>query len=272
MGLETFIGTYIDGLNASNPVNSVDYVSQGDDHIRGIKLVLQNTFPNITGEVSATQTELDYTAVGTLGTAEASKAVTTDSSVMVKSLLLDEATCKFADAADVTKAVRFELTGMTTGVTSILSMSHASAKTITIPDATDTLVMLDEAQTLTQKTLTSPVVSGLQVTTEAYFDAEVDNGDSGTADTIDWTAGNKQKSTMTADCTYTFSPEPTGPTTLTLKLVQGGVGSWNPTWPVDVKWAGGAEPAWSTAASSVDIVTFYYDGADFYGAGTLNFS
>ena len=40
MGLETFIGTYIDGLNTANPVNASDTVDEGDDHIRGIKLVL----------------------------------------------------------------------------------------------------------------------------------------------------------------------------------------------------------------------------------------
>lgn len=45
MGLES--GTYIDDLSVSNPTTS-DGVSQGDDHLRLIKTVLKNTFPNAT--------------------------------------------------------------------------------------------------------------------------------------------------------------------------------------------------------------------------------
>ncbi|MCS5550600.1 MAG: hypothetical protein NZ811_03675 [Gammaproteobacteria bacterium] len=60
MALENLTGTdkFIDDLTATNPVIADD-VSEGDDHIRGIKNVLKNTFPNVTGAVSATQTELN---------------------------------------------------------------------------------------------------------------------------------------------------------------------------------------------------------------------
>lgn len=58
MGLETFTGVYINGLNTSNPTGS-DGKDEGDNHLRGIKLVLQNTFPQITGAVTATQAELN---------------------------------------------------------------------------------------------------------------------------------------------------------------------------------------------------------------------
>lgn len=44
MGLET--GTFIDDLVSTNPVGSSDPKSQGDDHLRLIKSILQNTFPN----------------------------------------------------------------------------------------------------------------------------------------------------------------------------------------------------------------------------------
>lgn len=57
MGLET--ATYISGLNASNPVSS-DQGLQGDDHIRLIKSTLLATFPNVTGAVTPTHTELNY--------------------------------------------------------------------------------------------------------------------------------------------------------------------------------------------------------------------
>lgn len=56
MALET--ATYINGLNSSNPL-STDVVSQADDHLRLIKQVLLNTFPNVTGPVTATQSQLN---------------------------------------------------------------------------------------------------------------------------------------------------------------------------------------------------------------------
>ena len=60
MALEDLTGTkYIDDLNASNPAAG-DNVSEGDDHIRGIKNVLKVTLPNVTGAVTPTHTELNY--------------------------------------------------------------------------------------------------------------------------------------------------------------------------------------------------------------------
>ena len=88
MGLET--GTYIDSLNSSNP-GATDSVAQGDDHIRLLKSTIKSTFPNITGAMTATHTELNlldgctanttelnYVDIAVLGTAEASKALTVD--------------------------------------------------------------------------------------------------------------------------------------------------------------------------------------------------
>jgi hypothetical protein len=105
----------------------------------------------------------------------------------------------------------------------------------------------------------------------ATFIAEVDNGNSGTADTIDWGAGQKQKSTLTGAVTYTFTA-PQGPCNLVLKLVQGGTGSYNPAWPAAVKWPTGGEPAWSTAVGAIDIVSFYYDGTSYFGQAAIGYT
>lgn len=59
MSLET--ATYIDTLVPTNPLSS-DPRSEGDDHIRLLKATLQATFPNITGAVTPTQTELNHVA------------------------------------------------------------------------------------------------------------------------------------------------------------------------------------------------------------------
>jgi len=68
MGLES--ATYIDGLNASNPVHATDPVSQGDDHLRLIKSTLLNTFPQLDAAVDLTPTELNYLdgVTGIIGT------------------------------------------------------------------------------------------------------------------------------------------------------------------------------------------------------------
>lgn len=57
MTVET--ATYISDLNASYP-GSGDQKSEGDDHIKLTKSVLRNSFPNISGAVTATHTQLSY--------------------------------------------------------------------------------------------------------------------------------------------------------------------------------------------------------------------
>lgn len=51
--------TYLSDLSTSNPAAS-DQKAEGDDHIRLLKTVLKTTFPNITGAVTPTQTQLNY--------------------------------------------------------------------------------------------------------------------------------------------------------------------------------------------------------------------
>ena len=67
MGLET--ATYISDLNTANPVGASDNASTLDDHIRLIKSTVKTTFPNVTGAVTATHTELNY-AVGLTSAAQ----------------------------------------------------------------------------------------------------------------------------------------------------------------------------------------------------------
>lgn len=62
MALEDLTGSKtIESLNRNNPVG-IDAKQFGDDHIRGFKNVLLNTFKNITGVVNATHTELSHSA------------------------------------------------------------------------------------------------------------------------------------------------------------------------------------------------------------------
>lgn len=56
MALET--ASYIAQLNSANPT-STDTVSQADDHLRLIKTVLKNTFPNLDQPVTATPAQIN---------------------------------------------------------------------------------------------------------------------------------------------------------------------------------------------------------------------
>ena len=99
---------------------------------------------------------------------------------------------------------------------------------------------------------------------------EYDAGNSGTSKTIDWANGQNQKLTLTGSPTLTFS-NPVAGMTAKLRLVMGGSGSYAVTWPT-VKWVGGTPPAFSTAVSSIDIVSLYYDGSAYYCAAGTGFA
>lgn len=66
------------------------------------------------------------------------------------SLTVKDTLFTLQDDGDVTKQTKFQLSGITTGTT----------RTLTIPNVSDTLVGLTATQTLTNKTLASPVITG----------------------------------------------------------------------------------------------------------------
>lgn len=79
MGLETGV-SFITDLVAANPAAG-DTRTEGDDHIRNIKTAVQGSFASFTGAaVTATEAELNYNDITTLGTAQASKALTANAS------------------------------------------------------------------------------------------------------------------------------------------------------------------------------------------------
>jgi len=75
--------TYISQLVATNPVAS-DSVSVGDDHLRMLKTVLKTQFSGLSGTtaVTATEAEMNYLDIATLGTSADSKVLTQASGVV----------------------------------------------------------------------------------------------------------------------------------------------------------------------------------------------
>lgn len=96
-------------------------------------------------------------------------------------------------------------------------------------------------------------------------------GNSGASITLDFERMITQAVTMTDNCTFTFNNPDSGGTYL-VKLTQGGAGSYTATWPASVKWVGGAAPTLSTAVGAIDIMTFFYDGTNYFGNAGLDYA
>ena len=104
------------------------------------------------------------------------------------------------------------------------------------------------------------------------FQGEHDNG-SKTADfTLNFATAQKQKVTLTNNTITLTLDEDISVGNYLLKVVNGGLATltWAGEFPAGIKWAGGSAP--SLTSSGTDIISFYYDGTDFYGAVSLNFS
>jgi hypothetical protein len=83
-----------------------------------------------------------------------SNVVTLTGSQTLTNKSLDDTTTYFVDTADSTKKVNVGVTG-TTGITGTIQTGFTTAKTITIPDATDTLIGKATTDILTNKTYDS---------------------------------------------------------------------------------------------------------------------
>ena len=91
------------------------------------------------------------------------------------------------------------------------------------------------------------------------------------ATTIDWNVVSFYNTTLTADTTLTFK-DPHAPGTFMLKLVQDSTGSRLVTFPANVKWIADTAPTLTTTATTgTDIITFYFDGENYFGVEALNF-
>jgi len=127
-------------------------------------------------------------------------------------------------------------------------------RTLTLPDASTTVVGTDTSQTLTNKTLTNPTVTNY---VETRFTAN-----SSTSITLDLANGTMQDITMTGTATITM-PTATAGKSFVL-LLRSGAGSYTVTWST-VKWPSGTAPTVTTTASRMDIYSFYSDGTNWYG-------
>ena len=96
---------------------------------------------------------------------------------------------------------------------------------------------------------------------------------------IDWGEGNKYHLLLENSSTVTFATNPLKPCNLLLKVQQGNGGSKIITWAVTsgtIYWPGGGildtdKPTLTTADDETDIISFYFDGTNYFGVASLAF-
>ena len=90
----------------------------------------------------------------------------------------DDGTALVKGSADATKLLRFEVDGGTTGITGVIATAFTTAKTITIPDATDTLIGKATTDTLTNKSisLTTNTLTGTSAQLATAISDETGSG------------------------------------------------------------------------------------------------
>ncbi len=154
------------------------------------------------------------------------------------------------------------------------SLTLSGADALTLTTTAETNVTLPTTGTLLANVSedTTPELGG-EMDCGAHsigFTQQTTTGDGTT--TIDWKLGNKFYFTFGAQSdTFTFTA-PSNPCNLLLVLKQDGTGSRTATWPNMVMWPSGTAPTLSTAGGSIDIISFYYDGTNYFGVASLDFS
>lgn len=122
---------------------------------------------------------------------------------------------------------------------------------------------LTSAQTLQNKTLSGPTVTGAAQYSVFKMASEYNAGNSGTSKTIDFANGQKQSVTLNADATIGFSFPGVG--NYQLRVVQDATGSRTLAISGTAVYIGSATlPAIQTAANSETILSIYYSGSKMY--------
>lgn len=128
------------------------------------------------------------------------------------------------------------------------------------------IVTLTGSQTLTNKTLTSPIANTPTLVTPIVKTA-YSMGTVGATETVNWANGDLQTLTMDENLTITFSNAVAGQR-LTLFMLQDGTGTNTITWADTIVWQDATTPTWTTTADKMNVAVIYYSGSAYFGMGS----
>lgn len=109
--------------------------------------------------------------------------------------------------------------------------------------------------------MSSPSIASCNLITSFTASGLYDNGNSGSAITINWANGDRQKVTISAACTISYSNAIAGQI-LNLEVIENGTGGFAITLPTS-KWPNGAAGVFTTTANAKNILAVEYDGTDY---------
>jgi len=114
----------------------------------------------------------------------------------------------------------------------------------------------------TGDTMTGNLTVNADLIVKGYKETHLDNGNTGTSQTISITSATLQTYTLTGNCTFTMPTADAGRSfTMFLKT---GAGSYTASF-TNVKWPQNSAPTITSSATRMDILTFYSDGTNWYG-------
>jgi len=117
----------------------------------------------------------------------------------------------------------------------------------------------------TSPTITTPTITG-------YIETAPTAVNSGTSATLNISTGTVLRYTMTGNCTFTMPTSPTAGQSFILILTQDGTGGRTAVF-TGVKWPAATAPTITTTATTGrDILTFVYDGTNWYGTAAQAFA
>jgi len=164
--------------------------------------------------------------------------------------------CIAADGTvEASKAVVVDASKNVTGLNNVTMTGVLTGGTQTSPQLTSGTTMDCNSSTLDNiksATFISEVVTAATTTT-----------------TIDWNSGQKQAITLGTNITTLNFTNPTGPCNLVLRVTNA-ASSTIAGWDTDILWAGGSAPTITT--SGTDILSFYWNGTNYYGVASQAFA
>lgn len=114
----------------------------------------------------------------------------------------------------------------------------------------------------TGDTMTGNLTVNADLIVKGYKETHVDNGNTGTSQTISISNSTIQTYTLTGNCTFTMPTADAGRSfTMFLKT---GAGSYTASF-TNVKWPQNSAPTITASGTRMDILTFYSDGTNWYG-------